>query len=65
VVAQARRPCGTPIPVAMLFVPCRQGISHAKEEFVSPEQVARGAAAFREALASIAARGRVEAEPAV
>jgi beta-ureidopropionase / N-carbamoyl-L-amino-acid hydrolase len=30
-------------PTAMVFVPCRDGISHNEAEFVSKEQCARGA----------------------
>lgn len=30
-------------PAAMIFVPCRDGISHSAEEWAEPEQLARGA----------------------
>lgn len=40
-VGLAERPAGGTIPVAMLFVPCRAGISHAKEEYASAEHVAK------------------------
>jgi acetylornithine deacetylase/succinyl-diaminopimelate desuccinylase-like protein len=38
----------------MLFVPCRNGISHSRDEHVSPEQVARGSEVLREALRHLA-----------
>jgi N-carbamoyl-L-amino-acid hydrolase len=34
----------------MLFIPCRDGKSHAPEEWTEPEQVAAGAAALYEAV---------------
>jgi N-carbamoyl-L-amino-acid hydrolase len=37
-------------PSAMLFIPCRDGKSHAPEEWTEPEQVAAGAAALYEAV---------------
>ena len=42
-VAAARNSRGEGIPVGMLFVPCRKGISHSRDEFASHEAVARGA----------------------
>lgn len=41
-VATARRSNGGSIPTGMLFVPCRLGISHSRDEFVTAEQVSRG-----------------------
>ncbi len=43
VVANRTRSDGKPIPVGMLFIPCREGISHNPAEFSSPEDLARGA----------------------
>lgn len=37
-------------PSAMLFIPCRDGKSHAPEEWTEPEQIAAGAAAIFEAV---------------
>lgn len=41
-------------PVAMIFIPCRGGVSHRPDEYSSPEAVAKGALALAEALASLA-----------
>jgi len=54
IVARVRRPDGRPIPVGMMFLPCRRGISHSREEYVAPEQVARGVEVLRGALAGFA-----------
>ena len=40
-------------PVAMLFVPNRDGISHAKEEYASPEACIQGAQALLHGLLAI------------
>jgi len=53
-VALAERPSGGKIPTGMLFVPCRNGISHSPEEYVSAEQVAKGADVLRETMLEIA-----------
>jgi N-carbamoyl-L-amino-acid hydrolase len=37
-------------PSAMLFIPCRDGKSHAPEEWTEKHQVAAGAAALYEAV---------------
>ena len=42
-------------PVAMLFIPCRNGYSHRPDEFASPEAIAHGALILAEALAELAA----------
>jgi ureidoglycolate amidohydrolase len=42
-------------PVAMLFIPCRDGYSHRPDEFASPEDIARGVLVLAEALAALAA----------
>jgi ureidoglycolate amidohydrolase len=42
-------------PVAMLFIPCRNGYSHRPDEYSSPEDIARGALVLAETLATLAA----------
>jgi N-carbamoyl-L-amino-acid hydrolase len=41
-------------PVAMLFIPCRNGYSHRPDEFASSEDIARGTLVLAETLASLA-----------
>jgi N-carbamoyl-L-amino-acid hydrolase len=55
VVTQARHSDGTSIPTGMLFVPCRAGISHSRDEFVRADQVARGSEVLRETLRELVA----------
>jgi ureidoglycolate amidohydrolase len=40
-------------PVAMLFIPCRNGYSHRPDEFASPEDIARGTLVLAEALSTL------------
>lgn len=42
-------------PVAMLFIPCRNGYSHRPDEYASPEDIARGTLVLAETLAALAA----------
>lgn len=42
-------------PVAMLFIPCRNGYSHRPDEFASPEDIARGTLVLAETLAALSA----------
>jgi N-carbamoyl-L-amino-acid hydrolase len=42
-------------PTAMVFIPCRDGLSHRPDEYASPEAVARGVLVLAEALARLAA----------
>jgi len=42
-------------PTAMLFIPCRGGVSHRPDEYSSPEAIAQGALVLAEALATLAA----------
>jgi N-carbamoyl-L-amino-acid hydrolase len=42
-------------PVAMLFIPCRNGYSHRPDEYSSPEDIARGALILAETLAALSA----------
>jgi len=37
-------------PTAMLFIPCRDGVSHRPDEYASPEAIAAGALVLAEAL---------------
>jgi len=41
-------------PVAMLFIPCRNGYSHRPDEFAAPEDIARGVTILAETLAGLA-----------
>jgi ureidoglycolate amidohydrolase len=41
-------------PMAMLFIPCRNGYSHRPDEHASPEDIARGALVLAETLAILA-----------
>jgi ureidoglycolate amidohydrolase len=41
-------------PVAMLFIPCRNGYSHRPDEYASPQDIARGALILAETLATLA-----------
>ncbi len=41
-------------PVAMLFIPCRNGYSHRPDEYASPEDIERGVAVLAETLAALA-----------
>jgi N-carbamoyl-L-amino-acid hydrolase len=40
-------------PVAMLFIPCRNGYSHRPDEYASPEDIARGVLVLAETLATL------------
>ena len=42
-------------PTAMIFIPCRGGVSHRPDEYSSPEAIAKGALILAEALAELAA----------
>lgn len=42
-------------PVAMLFIPCRNGYSHRPDEYASPEDIERGIVVLAETLATLAA----------
>lgn len=41
-------------PVAMIFIPCRGGLSHCPEEYASPEDIARGVQVLAGTLARLA-----------
>jgi N-carbamoyl-L-amino-acid hydrolase len=42
-------------PVAMLFIPCRNGYSHRPDEYASPEAIAQGTLVLAETLAKLSA----------
>lgn len=42
-------------PTAMLFIPCRAGVSHRPDEYATPEDIARGVGVLAAALAHLAA----------
>jgi ureidoglycolate amidohydrolase len=42
-------------PTAMLFIPCRGGVSHRPDEYSSPEAIAKGALVLAQTLAGLAA----------
>lgn len=42
-------------PVAMLFIPCRNGYSHRPDEYASPDDILRGTLVLAETLAALAA----------
>jgi ureidoglycolate amidohydrolase len=42
-------------PVAMLFIPCRNGYSHRPDEYASIEDISRGTLVLAETLASLSA----------
>ena len=42
-------------PIGMVFIPCRNGVSHRPDEYAAPEAIGRGAAALAGALARLSA----------
>jgi N-carbamoyl-L-amino-acid hydrolase len=62
VVARAARSDGTSVPVGMLFVPCRRGISHSKEEHVEMSHLAKGTEVLRDTVRSLLAGNGSEIE---
>ena len=40
-------------PVAMLFIPCRNGVSHRPDEYAKPEDIDRGTKVLAETLAEL------------
>jgi ureidoglycolate amidohydrolase len=44
---------GLMAPVAMLFIPCRNGYSHRPDEYASPEDIAKGTLVLAETLAML------------
>jgi N-carbamoyl-L-amino-acid hydrolase len=43
-------------PAAMLFIPCRGGVSHRPDEYASPEAIAAGALVLAEALSELSSQ---------
>jgi N-carbamoyl-L-amino-acid hydrolase len=41
-------------PVAMLFIPCRNGFSHRPDEYATPDDIARGTLVLAETLSILA-----------
>jgi N-carbamoyl-L-amino-acid hydrolase len=41
-------------PVAMIFIPCRGGVSHRPDEFAKPEDISRGTSVLASALGKLA-----------
>ncbi len=41
-------------PIAMLFIPCRAGVSHRPDEYAAPADIARGTHVLAQALATLA-----------
>lgn len=41
-------------PIAMIFIPCRNGVSHRPDEYATPEDIARGSHVLAQALAKLA-----------
>ena len=44
-------------PAAMVFIPCKDGMSHCPEEFATPEAIARGSAVLTKTLLALAGTG--------
>jgi len=42
------------VPVAMLFIPCRNGYSHRPDEYAAPTDIERGVSVLADALATLA-----------
>jgi N-carbamoyl-L-amino-acid hydrolase len=40
-------------PTAMVFIPCRDGVSHRPDEYSSPEAIAQGTLVLAETLAEL------------
>ena len=43
------------VPMAMIFIPCRDGISHRPDEYAAPDDIARGVAVLAGTLARLSA----------
>jgi ureidoglycolate amidohydrolase len=42
-------------PIAMVFIPCRDGVSHRPDEYASPEDISRGVKVLARTLATLSA----------
>jgi N-carbamoyl-L-amino-acid hydrolase len=54
VVASQKKKDGSPIPVGMIFIPCRDGISHNPAEYADPEDLTRGSQVLSNVLYRLA-----------
>jgi N-carbamoyl-L-amino-acid hydrolase len=45
-------------PIAMIFIPCRNGVSHRPDEYSSPKDIGRGVAVLARTLATLSAQSR-------
>jgi len=54
VLSGVKRGDGSNIPVGMLFIPCRNGISHSADEYSSSEQIAAGATVLANMMVKLA-----------
>jgi N-carbamoyl-L-amino-acid hydrolase len=43
-------------PMTMIFIPCRDGVSHRPDEYSSPEQISKGVRVLAGTLAALAAK---------
>jgi N-carbamoyl-L-amino-acid hydrolase len=41
-------------PIAMIFIPCRGGVSHRPDEYAKPEDIASGTRVLAASLAQLA-----------
>ncbi len=53
-VGEQRRSDGSQVPIGMIFIPCRNGISHAPDEYTSYEALAKGANVLTSTMYAIA-----------
>ncbi|MDX8388826.1 MAG: hydantoinase/carbamoylase family amidase [Ghiorsea sp.] len=53
VLAHQSKSDGSGIPTGMMFIPCREGISHSAAEYASNEQIAAGASVLAEVMLSL------------
>ena len=40
-------------PIAMIFIPCRAGVSHRPDEYTTPEAIAAGTRALAQTIAEL------------
>ena len=41
-------------PAAMIFIPCKDGLSHCPDEFTTPEAIAKGSAVLARTILALA-----------
>jgi len=54
VVAAQQQNSGSTIPTGMIFIPCRDGISHSADEYTSPQAIAAGASVLATTMLHLA-----------